>query len=55
MNREVSNWMQGVDDNGNEHQISFMATRGYDSVVWNRLYSSDNYPDGHRQRQASIA
>lgn len=28
----------GEDD---ESQIPFIATRGYDSVVWNRLYSRD--------------
>lgn len=44
INREVSHWMRGLSD-GEEHpQIPFIATRGYDSVVWSRLYSRDN-PD----------
>ncbi|KAH7672562.1 Metallo-dependent phosphatases protein [Dioscorea alata] len=42
MNREVSNWMRGLsDDNDEGLEIPFIATRGYDSVVWNRLYSRD--------------
>lgn len=38
MNREVSQWMRGLNDNDD---FPFIATRGYDSVVWNRLYSRD--------------
>lgn len=40
MNREVSHWMKGhtMDDFS---KIPFVATRGYDSVVWSRLYSRD--------------
>ncbi|CAN0902135.1 Shewanella-like protein phosphatase 1 [Linum grandiflorum] len=42
MNKEVSQWMRGLsssdDQSSNTH---FFATRGYDSVVWNRLYSQD--------------
>lgn len=34
MNKEVSYWMQGYSP-----EIPFIATKGYDSVVWNRLYS----------------
>lgn len=41
MNREVSHWMRGLSESGNSPHIPFIATRGYDSVVWNRLYSSD--------------
>ncbi|ONH99761.1 hypothetical protein PRUPE_6G048800 [Prunus persica] len=43
MNREVSHWMRGLsdsDESDNPH-FPFIATRGYDSVVWNRLYSRD--------------
>lgn len=29
------------EDDNDESQIPFIATRGYDSVVWNRLYSRD--------------
>lgn len=42
MNRKVSKWMRGLNgsvDDGAE--LPFIATRGYDSVVWNRLYSRD--------------
>ncbi|KAI3986909.1 hypothetical protein MKX01_014610 [Papaver californicum] len=40
MNNKVSHWMRGPDDNGdNDPELPFIATRGYDSVVWNRLYS----------------
>ena len=41
MNREVSHWMRGLTENDNDRPIPFIATRGYDSVVWNRLYSQD--------------
>ncbi|XP_077214368.1 calcineurin-like metallo-phosphoesterase superfamily protein [Tasmannia lanceolata] len=41
MNREVSYWMRGFDENNDSPEIPFIATRGYDSVVWNRLYSRD--------------
>ncbi|CAL0307722.1 unnamed protein product [Lupinus luteus] len=42
MNKEVSEWMRGLNENDNT--LPFIATRGYDSVVWNRLYSRDS-PD----------
>ncbi|XP_057512011.1 shewanella-like protein phosphatase 1 isoform X2 [Actinidia eriantha] len=49
MNREVSNWMRSGDGSP---QIPFKATRGYDSVVWNRLYSRDiSDLDGHQINQ----
>lgn len=42
MNREVSMWMKcPSEDNDNETDIPFIATRGYDSVVWSRMYSQD--------------
>ncbi|XP_030963887.1 shewanella-like protein phosphatase 1 isoform X1 [Quercus lobata] len=41
MNGEVSHWMRGLSESGDSPQIPFMATRGYDSVVWNRLFSRD--------------
>ncbi|CAK9164151.1 unnamed protein product [Ilex paraguariensis] len=41
MNREVSDWMRGLSEIDSCPQIPFIATRGYDSVVWNRLYSKD--------------
>lgn len=44
MNKEVSEWMRSQHENDNTLKMPFIATRGYDSVVWNRLYSRDN-PD----------
>lgn len=41
MNIEVSLWMKGLNESKTSPQIPFIATRGYDSVVWNRLYSRD--------------
>lgn len=41
LNREVSQWMKGPSEGDNSPKIPFIATRGYDSVVWNRLYSRD--------------
>ncbi|KAL2528594.1 Calcineurin-like metallo-phosphoesterase superfamily protein [Forsythia ovata] len=41
MNREVSHWMRGLSESDDYPQIPFIATRGYDSVVWSRLYSRD--------------
>ncbi|KAK9124625.1 hypothetical protein Sjap_014227 [Stephania japonica] len=42
MNREVSQWMNGPPQNDdNDPALPFPAIRGYDSVVWNRLYSRD--------------
>lgn len=42
MNREVSTWMKcSGEDGDDETAIPFIATRGYDSVVWSRLYSQD--------------
>lgn len=49
MNREVSDWMRGVSESDGHQQLPFIATKGYDSVVWNRLYSRDNEElDGDR-------
>ncbi|KAL8531219.1 hypothetical protein ACS0TY_008011 [Phlomoides rotata] len=39
MNREVSYWMKGL--GMDDEYPPFIATRGYDSVVWSRLYSRD--------------
>ncbi|KVI03725.1 hypothetical protein Ccrd_017994 [Cynara cardunculus var. scolymus] len=53
---EVSKWMTNVDEADNESQIPFIATRGYDSVVWNRLYSRDtsDLEDYHIEQIQSI-
>ncbi|PON85853.1 Calcineurin-like phosphoesterase domain, apaH type [Trema orientale] len=42
LNREVSLWMRGLTETDDGPGIPFLATRGYDSVVWNRLYSRDS-------------
>nr|GMD67091.1 shewanella-like protein phosphatase 1 [Ipomoea batatas] len=42
INREVSRWMRGLSDGEDRPEIPFIATRGYDSVVWSRLYSRGN-------------
>lgn len=41
LNKEVSEWMKDPIKNDSTPKIPFTATRGYDSVVWNRLYSRD--------------
>ncbi|CAN6469699.1 unnamed protein product [Victoria cruziana] len=50
MNSEVSQWMSGNEDS----EIPFVATRGYDSVVWNRLYSRDSEEIGYNYQQISV-
>ncbi|XP_047317322.1 shewanella-like protein phosphatase 1 [Impatiens glandulifera] len=55
MNNEVSKWMRGGASEEDERQQNlppFIATRGYDSVVWNRLYSADD--DGDERRLNKI-
>ncbi|XP_020101700.1 shewanella-like protein phosphatase 1 isoform X2 [Ananas comosus] len=42
MNREVSEWMQGFNEDSESPEMPFIATRGYDSVVWNRFYSRES-------------
>ncbi|XWS29072.1 hypothetical protein CRYUN_Cryun25bG0125400 [Craigia yunnanensis] len=41
MNVEVCHWMRGLIDEDSSPHMPFIATKGYDSVVWNRLYSRD--------------
>ncbi|KAL7251325.1 hypothetical protein ACSBR1_013206 [Camellia fascicularis] len=41
MNREVSNWMRGLSERDGSPKTSFIATKGYNSVVWNHLYPRD--------------
>lgn len=47
---EVSQWMQGYGEDSDEC-MPFIATRGYDSVVWNRLYSRDPSNLNYRNRK----
>lgn len=55
MNKEVSEWMRGQHENENSLKMPFIATRGYDSVVWNRLYSRDS-PElvDYQDKQVSV-
>ncbi|KAG6762518.1 hypothetical protein POTOM_033024 [Populus tomentosa] len=41
MNYEVSQWMRGFSEDDTSPNFPFIATKGFDSVVWNRLYSRD--------------
>ncbi|XP_048599465.1 shewanella-like protein phosphatase 1 isoform X2 [Brassica napus] len=41
INREVSTWMKSSSDEEDSPEMPFIATRGYDSVVWSRLYSRE--------------
>lgn len=41
MNYEVSHWMRGLSEDDTSPNFPFIATKGFDSVVWNRLYSRD--------------
>ncbi|XP_023645917.1 shewanella-like protein phosphatase 1 isoform X1 [Capsella rubella] len=41
INREVSTWMRSATNYEDSPQMPFIATRGYDSVVWSRLYSRE--------------
>lgn len=55
LNWEVSQWMRGLSDEDQSPQIPFIATRGYDSVVWNRMYSRDPSDlEDYQINQASI-
>nr|XP_018684362.1 PREDICTED: shewanella-like protein phosphatase 1 [Musa acuminata subsp. malaccensis] len=42
MNKEVSFWMRDFSESSDGPAVPFIATRGYDSIVWNRLYSRDS-------------
>lgn len=55
MNKEVSEWMKVPSKSDGTPKIPFIATRGYDSVVWNRLYSRDS-PDflDYKAEQAGL-
>ncbi|KAL3680820.1 hypothetical protein R1sor_023776 [Riccia sorocarpa] len=40
INSEVTLWMKGTPEH--KGQLPFIATRGFDSIVWSRLYSQDS-------------
>ncbi|KAG0616930.1 hypothetical protein M758_5G152700 [Ceratodon purpureus] len=44
MNKEVSLWMKmGNNRWGQPAQMPFVAVKGFDSIVWSRLYSKENF------------
>lgn len=48
--------MRGQNERDDGLPIPFIATRGYDSVVWNRLYSRDTSDlEDYQVDQASIS
>ncbi|XP_078180729.1 calcineurin-like metallo-phosphoesterase superfamily protein isoform X1 [Carex rostrata] len=51
MNKEVSDWMRGLKRDGSE--MPFIALKGYDSVVWSRLYSREPGPLGKNPHKIS--
>ncbi|CAA7389372.1 unnamed protein product [Spirodela intermedia] len=52
LNKEVSCWMRGGSgEDIDDLEIPFLATRGYDSVVWNRLYSREPADMSFRKQQ----
>ncbi|ESQ36208.1 hypothetical protein EUTSA_v10009773mg, partial [Eutrema salsugineum] len=55
INREVATWMRSYTDDYEESpQMPFIATRGYDSVVWSRLYSRETSDlDDYQMEQVS--
>ena len=55
MNMEVSHWMRGLIEEDSSPHMPFIATKGYDSVVWNRLYSRDiSDLENYQINQASV-
>ncbi|CAI5485588.1 unnamed protein product [Closterium sp. Naga37s-1] len=48
MNRELSQWMRGEEvwGEGGRTPMPFIVTRGYNSVVWTRLYSQEYLGSG---------
>ncbi|XP_042412117.1 shewanella-like protein phosphatase 1 isoform X1 [Zingiber officinale] len=53
MNEEVSFWMRDTSESTDNFAFPFIATRGYDSVVWNRLYSRDSEDTKYHSLQIS--
>ncbi|GAQ87991.1 hypothetical protein KFL_003920100 [Klebsormidium nitens] len=56
LNREVSRWMLGHTDRvtGEPQEQPFLATRGYNSVMWSRLYSREEYDSGAERDQVCM-
>lgn len=53
MNREVSLWMKmGNNRWGKPAEMPFVAVKGFDSIVWSRLYSRENFNRPQEKIQA---
>uniref|UniRef100_A0A7I4F7E3 Calcineurin-like phosphoesterase domain-containing protein n=3 Tax=Physcomitrium patens TaxID=3218 RepID=A0A7I4F7E3_PHYPA len=53
MNREVSLWMKNINNRwGQPAQMPFIAVKGFDSIVWSRLYSKENFDRPQERIQA---
>eukprot|EP00271_Cylindrocystis_brebissonii_P002375 TRINITY_DN12957_c0_g1_i1.p1 TRINITY_DN12957_c0_g1~~TRINITY_DN12957_c0_g1_i1.p1 ORF type:complete len:692 (-),score=103.99 TRINITY_DN12957_c0_g1_i1:643-2718(-) len=57
LNKELSRWMRGGEGgaDGEAVSIPYMAMKGYDSVVWSRLYSRESFESPMDRRQACAA
>jgi hypothetical protein len=54
INKEVSEWMIGAQNGlGQPAEVPFVATRGFDSVVWSRFYSREAYEKQQEAIQVS--
>jgi hypothetical protein len=55
MNREVSMWMKMANNRwGQPSQMPFIAVRGFDSIVWSRMYSKENFEKPEEKIQVYI-
>jgi hypothetical protein len=53
INHEVSNWMKHANNRwGQPTKIPFIAIRGFDSIVWSRLYSHETFENPEDKIQA---
>ncbi|CAM6007872.1 unnamed protein product [Sphagnum balticum] len=53
INHEVSNWMKHANNRwGQPSKIPFIAIRGFDSIVWSRLYSHETFENPEDKIQA---
>lgn len=56
MNVELSEWMRGEEvDEGQLAPMPYLVTKGYNSVVWSRLYSQENFQSTDDKRKVCQA
>lgn len=58
MNNELSSWMRAdltPGSGGEAASMPFVATRGFDSVVWSRLYSQEEWGSERERGMACMA